>query len=303
MRFFFIFFIFFISLAVAGTTLVQTLLAGADDESIIIRDRSRIVTIGGSITEIVYALGQGSNLVGVDTSSIYPESTTHLPKVGYQRALSAEGILSLRPSLILATPEAGPLTVIAQLKASGIPVLVLPVEYSVEGARNKIRYVAKVLGVEAKGEELIRSIDQDLRVVEQQAALIRSKPPKVLFIYARGQGTLLVSGRGTAADGMIKLARGINAITDYEGFKPLTAEAAIVAAPDVLLLPSRGLESIGGVDGLFRLPGLSLTPAGKNRRFIAMDDLYLLGFGPRVGRAIQELMVLLYPELGEGQRQ
>ncbi len=101
---------------------------------------------------------------------------------------------------------------------------------------------------------------------------------------------------------MIKLARGLNAITHYEGFKPLTAEAAIVAAPDVLLLPSRGLESMGGADGLFKLPGLSLTPAGKNRRFIAMDDLYLLGFGPRVGRAIQELIVSLYPELGEGQR-
>jgi iron complex transport system substrate-binding protein len=121
----------------------------------------------------------------------------------------------------------------------------------------------------------------------------------VLFIYARGGGTLMVGGTGTPAAAMIRLAAGENAVSAFDGFKPLTAEAVTTAAPDVILVPSRGLATLGGVDGLVAQPGIALTPAGKARRVVAMDDLLLLGFGPRLGSAVRELAILLHPELAQ----
>lgn len=167
-----------------------------------------------------------------------------------------------------------------------------------EGAVERVRTVARSLGVTERGEKIIRRLQADLAAA--RSLIVQVEPrPRVLFIYARGAGTLNVSGTGTPADEMIRLAGGINAISLYEGFKPLTAEAAIAAAPDVFLLPQRGLSSLGGVEGLLALPGLALTPAGRARRVAALEDLYLLGFGPRTGRAVGDLARLLHPRLRE----
>jgi len=259
-------------------------------------DTSRIVAVGGTVTEIVYALGAGARLVGVDTSSTYPEAATRLPQVGYQRALSVEGVLSLRPSLVLATAEAGPPAALRQLQAAGTPVLTVPAPYTVEGAQTKIRLIAQALKLTAQGEQLVQALTQDIAMTNSLLQSARAQP-KVLFLYARGQGALQVSGRGTAAEAMVTLAGGVSAVTGYEGYKPLTPEAAIAAAPDVLLMPARGLDSVGGIDELLKAPGVALTPAGQERRIVAMDDLYLLGFGPRLGQAVRDLAVFLHPEL------
>lgn len=268
----------------------------ARPDVVAVYDTSRIVSINGAVTEVVYALNSGSKVVGVDTSSVYPEEVTKLPKIGYQRRVSAEGILSLRPSLVIATTEAGPPEAIAQLQNAGVSVLVVTEKPTVEGARERIRSIARALQADEVGQGLIRALDADLERVRAKLQNVASKP-KVLFIYARGQGTLLISGAGTSADEMIKLAGGVNAVTGYQGFRPLTAEAVVAAAPDIVLLPERGLQSIGGAENLLALPGLRQTPAGKNRLVIAMDDLYLLGFGPRTGRAVEDLALLLHPEL------
>lgn len=268
----------------------------ARPNGVAVYDTSRIVSINGAVTEVVYALNSGSKVVGVDTSSVYPEEVTKLPKIGYQRRVSAEGILSLRPSLVIATTEAGPPEAIAQLQNTGVSVLVVTEKPTVEGARERIRSIAQALQADEVGQELLRALDADLERVRAKLQNVASKP-KVLFIYARGQGTLLISGAGTSADEMIKLAGGVNAVTGYQGFRPLTAEAVVAAAPDIVLLPERGLQSIGGAENLLALPGLRQTPAGKNRLVIAMDDLYLLGFGPRTGRAVEDLALLLHPEL------
>lgn len=279
----------------AGVVGAQTLVMDAEGKPVMIRDTSRLVAIGGPVTEIVYALGAGVQLVGVDTSSTYPESATRLPQVGYQRTLSAEGVLSLSPNLIVASAEAGPPAALSQLRASGATVLVVPSVYSIDGVRTKIRLIAQALGRDAQGERLLEALANDLA-----AALVVPRheqgKPKVLFIYARGAGTLNVAGLDTSAAAMIDLAGGRNAVTGYAGYKPLTAEAVVAAAPDVILIPARGLESVGGVDGLLKLPGLALTPAGSARRVVAMDDLYLLGFGPRTGQAVRELTLRLYGE-------
>jgi iron complex transport system substrate-binding protein len=251
------------------------------------------------VTEIVFALCAEKQIIGVDTSSLYPAAgVKDLPKVGYQRQLAAEGILALKPTLILGTAQAGPATTLEQLRNSGVTVLILPSEESVVGAKAKITGIAKALRKDKEGAALVAVLDADLAKADALLKKATSKP-KVMFIYARGAGTVQVAGTKTSAHEMILLAGGVNAVTGYEGYKPLTAEAAVAAAPDVLLLLSLGLESVGGNDGLLKLPGLDQTPAGQNKRIAAMDDLYLLGFGPRTGEAVLDLVELLHPELGD----
>lgn len=259
-------------------------------------DTSRIVTLGGSVTEIVYALDAGDSVVGVDASSVYPEAATEKPSVGYFRQLPAEGVLSLDPSLVLALEGTGPPAILDQLRSAGVRVEVIPDAPTVESAKQKVRQIAELIGRTVQGDTLIQRMERDLaeaRALRQEA----TSAPRVLFIYARGSGSMNVAGRGSSAEAMIELAGAQNAITGFEGYKPMTAEAVVSAAPDVLLLLTRGLDSVGGVDGLLDQPGIDLTPAGENRRVVAMDDLLLLGFGPRLGTAVKELTVKLHPEL------
>ena len=163
-------------------------------------------------------------------------------------------------------------------------VLVKATDHSVAGTQTKVHEVAEALGLKEKGDAIAEKIGRDFAAVAKPA-----KAPRVLFLYARGGGTMNVAGRNTAADAMIGLAGGVNAVTGYEGYKPLTAEAAALAAPDVILVPSRGMDSVGGLEGVLSQPGLAQTPAGKARRVIGMDDLQLLGFGPRAGEAAADL--------------
>lgn len=250
--------------------------------------RERIVTVGGSATEIVYALGAGEWLVGTDTSSIYPEEATRLPQVGYQRTLSAEGVLSLKPTLVIALPEAGPPAALQQIEAAGVKILHVSNESSVEGTKAKIRQIAEVLNRKEKGEEIIKQLENDLAEAQKMVMNQQTKP-KVAFIYSRGAGAAQIGGLDTPADAMIRLAGGVNAITEFSGYRPLTPEAIVTAAPDVILLPTRGLKSIGGVEAVLNLPGVAETPAGKNKKIVAVDDALLLGFGPRLGKGVKEL--------------
>jgi len=260
----------------------------ADGNLVVIEDLSRIITLGGPVTEIVFALGAGENVVAVDSSSSYPSSVSELPQVGYQRRLSAEGVLALNPSVILATTEAGPAEAIQQLKDSGVAVLLLESEDSEAGVARKVRALAQALGRDTEGETLIAQIQSDL---DEARTYVQASDiwPKVMFIYARGAGAVSVAGLNTGADVMIDLAGGVNAITEFEDYRPLTAEAAIAAEPDVILMFTGGLQSLGGEEGLLQLPGIAQTPAAESGRIVAMDGLFLLNFGPRMGKAALEL--------------
>lgn len=251
------------------------------------KSAQKIVSVGGAATEIVYALGEGDKVVGTDTSSLYPEAATKLPQVGYQRQLSAEGILSLNPSLVIVLPEAGPPTAIRQIENAGIKVLRVTNESTVEGTKTKIRQIAEALGKKEKGEELIETFENEMAEAEKIVAT-KSTKPKVVFIYSRGGGTAQVGGSNTPADAMIKMSGGANAV-DFADYKPLTPEALVASQPDVILLPTRGLASLGGIDAVLNLPGIKETPAGKNRRIITIDDMLLLGFTPRLGQGVKEL--------------
>lgn len=254
----------------------------------------RVVSVGGALTEIVYALKADAQLVGVDTTSIHPEAATKLPQVGYQRQLSAEGILSLKPDLVLVTEEAGPPAILEQIQAAGTPLVKLPSEYSAEGVLKKIQGVADALHKTTEGEQLSQSFNKNLTTV--QAQLAKSTRPKVVFLLSMGKGSPMAAGGDTAANAMIGLAGGRNAFAaTHTGYKPVSTEAMIAANPDLLLVSKDTLNSLGGIDkALAAIPGLELTNAGKNRRIVTMDGLHLLGFGPRLPQAVAELASLFH---------
>lgn len=262
----------------------------ANGKLISLSNTQRLVTIGGTVTEIVYALGAGAQVVATDTSSSYPAAATALPKAGYQRRLSAEGILALGPSAVFATTDAGPPEAIKQISDAGVPVLVLQEDSNIESTRSLIRGFGTALGKQSAAENLIVEIEQDLKKLQTPA-----NKAKVLFIYARSTGAPTVAGKKTSADNIITLAGGQNAISEFEGFKPLTAEWLAKTAPEVILLSDKGLEGAGGVEGVLKLPGVALTPAGQQRRIVALDEVYLLSFGPRVGKAAADLAKLIQP--------
>lgn len=245
----------------------------------------RIVTLGGAVTETVFALGGGDAVVAVDASSSHPAAAAGLPKVGYYRMISAEGILSLDPSVVIASDEAGPPPAVARIRQAGVPVVTVPGGHGVNTCVARIRAVGAAIGRENAAESLATAVEASLASLPPPA----DEPPRVLFVFARGAGTLNVSGTGTAADAIIRLAGGVNAVTGYEGYRPLTAEAALTAAPDIILATTSGLQSIGGADSLLATPGLAGTPAGEAGRIVAMDDLLLLGFGPRLPEAVGQL--------------
>lgn len=250
---------------------------------VLLTTQPRLVTIGGGVTETVYALGKGDLIVGVDSSSLKPLEATKLPQVGYQGAFSVEGVLSLKPTLVLLAAAAGPPTAVRALEASGIKTLVMTDLHSIEGAKEKIQTIAKALGVPERGAALVAKIDADL-----QDTVKSRHPARVLFIYSRGAGSVSVSGQKTAAAAMVELAGGVIPFT-FDGYRPLTAEGVLVVKPDVILMPKLGLEASGGVEGVLKLAGVRDTPAGKTRRIVAMEDLALLGFGPRVGETVADL--------------
>lgn len=267
---------------------------GSDGVEVSIADKSRIISIGSSITETIYRLGAEDHLIAVDESSTYPEQTAAMPKVSFTRNLSAEGILSFSPSLILASGAAGPETAIRQIRSTGTPMLLLPAGETVDNAVQRVRQIGSILGMEEQASELIADIQGDLNQAESYRNALETMP-KVLFIYARGPNNLTVAGSQTSAETMIKLAGGENAFSGFNGYKPLTAEAVVEANPDVILMMKSGIESVGGGEGILRAPGISLTNAGKDQRIYSMEGIYLLGFGPRLGEAVLELMDMIHP--------
>jgi iron complex transport system substrate-binding protein len=254
----------------------------------------RIVCVGGALTETVFALGAQANLVGVDTTSLHPAAAQSLPSVGYARALSAEGVLSLRPGLVLATQDAGPPDVLRQLEAARVGLTVLDAGHRFEGVLVNTQRLAALCGREEAGALLVANMQQAwARAANAMAQRKANKAPKVLFVLSHSMAQVRVSGRGTAADAMLVYAGGGNVLADLEGYKPLTPEGAIAAAPDVILTTEQGLEAAGGIDGLLKAPGLAQTPAGRARRVVAMDALLMLGFGPRLPQAVLALADLL----------
>ncbi|MCB0881053.1 MAG: ABC transporter substrate-binding protein [Thermoleophilia bacterium] len=275
----------------------------ASGERITVRNASRIVVLNGDVAEVVFALGLGDRVVGTDISATYPAAAARRQRIGYQRTLSAEGILSLRPTVVIGNTTAGPASVIRQIRDAGVTTVILPDDDRVASSWLKIQNVGRALGVPRRAAKLAKATKARVRAAQRRAARSTSRP-KVAMLYIRGSRVQLLGGKGSRGDVMIAAARGrdVGVELGIKGTRPITAESLVAAAPEVLLIPQAGLDSVGGINGLLRIPGIAQTPAGRNRRVLAFDDQYLLGLGPRTGPAIRDLSSALHPELLKGSR-
>lgn len=241
---------------------------------------ARIVALGGDITEIVYALDAQQALVGVDSTSEWPAAAKQLPDVGYVRQLSAEGVLSLRPQLVLATADAGPPQVLAQLREAGVRIERMPVSHTPDGVLDKVRRIGRVLGREDAAAHLAQQLRADYATLAGRVAKMPYRP-RVVFLLSAGSGSPMAAGRDTAAASAIALAGGIDPANGFSGYKALSAEALVALAPDVIVLMDERTGALGGVEGVLKLPGVAETPAGHARRIVFVDGQALLGFGSR----------------------
>ena len=268
-----------------------------------VEDISRIVSMNGDVTEVVFALGLGENVVAVDTSATFPPEALELPKIGYQRSLSAEGVLSMEPTVVIGNEDAGPAAALEQIRATGVPVVVLESVNTIDGAARKIRGVATALGVPIRGEAIATKLEAQIEEVKQLVATVEERPTAV-FLYMRGMDTLFLIGRQHLshelfeASGAISggAAAGVNA-----PFVPLTAEALTAVNPDCIVVLTAGLTSVGGIDGLLQLPGIAQTTAAEEGCILDFDDQYFGGGGPRMGNVLMELLQAFHPDIAPAQ--
>lgn len=282
----------------AVTPQLPVTVTDVNGNQVTVSDTSRIVPLSGDIAEIIWTLGLGANIVGVDLSAVYPAELTQLPQIGFERQLSAEGILSLNPTLVIGKEQAGPPAVLDQVRAAGVPVVIVAEPQTIEAPTAKIRSVAEALGVKEAGEDLAAKTQAEIDDAMALAATATSHPT-VMFLYVRSGGIQLIGGAGSVADAMIEAAGGVDAgvAAGIQGFMPVTAEAIVAAQPEYIIVPQSGLDSIGGMDALLQIPGLAETPAAKNGNVLAIDDLLLLSMTPRTGQALRDLILAIHPEL------
>ncbi len=274
-------------------------LTDAGGRTVQIADASRILAVGGDITEIIYALGADARLVGVDATSQFPPTALQEKKnVGYMRALSTEGVISVGATLIIASERAGPPEVVKALKTTSVAYVEVPDQYSPLGIAAKVRLVARAVGAEAEGEKVVSQVEADFKALADGTRRIK-QPVKAMFVLGVQNGRVSVAGQGTAAHAILELAGAKNVADAMSGYKPLTDEAMIELAPEVILNMRRSSDKDNhDVTQLLEMKGVQMTPAGAAKRVIQMDALYLLGFGPRAPHAARDLMRQIYPELG-----
>ncbi|MFL1492220.1 heme/hemin ABC transporter substrate-binding protein [Pseudomonas antarctica] len=258
----------------------------------------RWVSAGGALSEWVTALGGESKLVGVDTTSQHPQSLRALPSIGYQRQLSAEGILSLRPQVLVGTEDMGPPPVLAQIRGAGVQVEMFSAEPDLATLEGNLQHLGKLLGNEAKADELFAGYEQALKqqkrwVTQAQAT---QKAPGVLLLLGHAGGKPLIAGKDTAADWLLQQAGGRNLAT-HTGYKPFSVESLAGLSPDVLVFADRALTGDAARAALFKEnPILAATPAAKNGRVFELDPTLLVGgLGPRLPQSLVKLAAGFYP--------
>lgn len=274
----------FTSFAVLCLFLSQTTVA--EVSNITQAKKGGIISIDGALTEIVYALGAQDRLLAVDTTSRYPQAATELPQVGYMRQLSAEGILSLHPELVIASKEAGPEMVFEQLTAAGIKVVRIDAPSSLEGVLLKVKQVAEVLGLENNGAILTEKIQSETEAVLSDIA--GEKSPSTLFLLGASNRGLMAAGQGTKAQALMDMLNVQNAFS-HQGYKPVSAEGALMAGPEIVLVGHTGPADTDSVKQT-----LAMTPASNNNQIHAVDVGLALGFGPRIAEALAMLKPLVY---------
>jgi iron complex transport system substrate-binding protein len=266
----------------------EVVFTGADGVESTITDTSRVVSLGGDITEIIFELGLGDQVAAIDVTTTFPAEATDLPVVGFGQQLAPEPVLAFQPTLVIGDEMTAPSEAIEQLRAAGIPVVILPLQTTLGGVSEKIRQVAQILSAEEAGEELVATVEADIAA----AGTIDDPELRVAYVYVRGPQLLLMFGQGIATNAMITGAGAVDAGAESGvfGAAPLTPEALVAAAPDVIVLPEAGLEGLGGIEGFAAVPGVAETPAGQAGAFLAYDEAFFFNLGPRAGLALQQFV-------------
>lgn len=255
----------------------------------------RIITAGSAMTETICALGLCDKIIASDRTSLYPAEIQKLPSIGYRSGINAEGIISLKPTLVIAEKEYVDEAVLSQIKSTGIKLISIERAYNLEGTKNLIREISLAVNKKMEGEKLIAKIETQL--VEASAIIKKSKiTPNVLCVYNRGASSVDAAGTKTFSD-ILPYVGAVSAVTGVNGYKPLNAEALIAANPDYILFFESGLQSLGGIKGALEIPGVAQTTAGKKQQILAMDGIKLSNFGPRFGEAVKELTLLIHPDV------
>ncbi|MEE1789158.1 ABC transporter substrate-binding protein [Streptomyces sp. SP17BM10] len=271
--------------------------ASADGHQVTVTSADRIIPLNGSLAELVFSLGLGPRVVARDVSTTFRQAA-ELPVITQAHDVSAEGVLSLHPTVVLADRSTGPAEAVAQIRAAGVPLVVLDDAKQLADVGPRIDTVAAALGIPDAGRQLKERTEQ--RTGEARAALPAThRHPRVAFLYLRGSASVyLLGGPASGATSLIEAVGGEDAgkAAGLTGdFTPLTSEALVKAAPDAILVMSKGLDSVGGVDGLLKLPGVAQTPAGLDRRVVSVEDGQLLSYGPRTPQVLREIAAQLYP--------
>jgi iron complex transport system substrate-binding protein len=288
-----------------GTTAIETpglpaTHTGADGVTSTVEDASRIVTLSGEFTEIVFALGLGPNVVGVDLSSVYPKAeTAPIPKIGVERRLLAEPILAREPTVVIGDVDATPVEVIDQVRQAGVPVIIFPRFQGLDAPSAKIRAVAEVLGIPSRGEQLAAEVQAEIDEVVARAAGVDERPPAAVVYLANQGETILLLGDNTVMEGLIAAAGGedVAPAAGADGMMPLTPEALAAGAPEWIITTDRGLSATGGEQGFLELPGVAQTPAADAGNVLVFEDTYLLNLGPRTPDLLRDLLEAFHPEL------
>ncbi|MCM1941471.1 ABC transporter substrate-binding protein [Streptomyces sp. G3] len=271
----------------------------ADGERVTVKGAERVVPLSGSLSEIVFTLGLGDRVVARDVTATF-EQAARLPVVTRGHDVSAESVLSLRPDLVLAETTTGPGEAVDQIRAAGVPVLFVEAAKGLDDVGPRIRAVAGALGVPEAGKELTRRSQQRIEAVRAQVP--HGEKPRVAFLYLRGSASVyLIGGEDSGAGSLIEAAGAVDAGAASglgKDFTAITSEALVKAAPDAILVMSKGLESVGGVDGLVKIPGVAQTPAGMDRRVVSVEDGVLLNYGPRTDQVLKSVVAQLYGEDG-----
>lgn len=252
----------------------------------------RIITAGSAITETVCALGECAKIVASDRTSLYPTEIQKLPSIGYRTGISAEGIISLKPTLFIVEADYVKPEVIEQIKSAGITVVAIDRKFSFEGTQELIQKIATTLNKQEEGKKLISKIESELaeatKIVSQS-----NTTPRVLCVFNRDKASLNIAGTNTFSE-ILTYVGAVPAVTGVDGYKPLSTETLITSRADFLLMFENGVQALGGVEGVLTIPGVQQLPAGKKKQILAVDGTRLSNFGPRLGEVVKELAVQLH---------
>ena len=281
----------------AAALAVGTVMFSSDKPANAEKPDAKVLSIGGSVTEIIYALGQEHRLIARDTTSTYPPEARRLPDVGYIRALSPEGVLSVNPDLIISEDGAGPPEALEVLKAAAIPFVEVPDGFDADTVAAKIKTVGAALEVQEQANALAQEVHDRIDAATERAKARAGEPKRVMFVLSTQGGRILAAGEETSAAAIIELAGGINAIEGMQGFKPISDEVIGIAAPDVIVMMDRRGDHSASDDELWAMAPIKLTPAAETKSIVRMNGLFLLGFGPRVADAIDDLSMAIYGDV------